>query len=83
MDKREYVKKAKQTRKHRCHWPDCEKQVPPAMWGCGKHWFKLPKKLRDQVWKTYVPGQEERVDPSEAYMKVAYEIQDWVKENAK
>jgi len=24
--------------------------VPPKMWGCKKHWFKLPKSLRDKIW---------------------------------
>lgn len=48
-----YVLSQKQTRKHHCQWPGCEKQVPPAMWGCSAHWFKLPKRLRDAIWRTY------------------------------
>jgi hypothetical protein len=38
---------------HTCHWPGCNKEVPPAMWGCAHHWFALPKTLRDKVWAAY------------------------------
>jgi hypothetical protein len=60
---------------HTCHWPGCETPVPPKMWGCSKHWFRLPAGLRAKVWKTYVPGQEITKTPSEAYMIVALEVQ--------
>lgn len=63
--------------KHICHFPTCRTSVPPAMWGCKKHWFKLPKRLRDKVWATYRPGQEITKDPSPAYLKVADEVQEW------
>jgi len=62
---------------HSCHWPDCEIQVPPAMWGCAKHWYMLPKKLREQIWRLYVPGQEITKTPSEAYVLAAREVQEW------
>ena len=29
--KADYVRSAKQTRRHTCHWPGCRRQVPPAM----------------------------------------------------
>ena len=69
--KREYVKRQPQTRSHRCHWTGCDKQVPPAMWGCKAHWFRLPKRLRDAIWASYQPGQEVRMDPSSAYLDAA------------
>jgi CDP-diacylglycerol pyrophosphatase len=81
--KAEYVKKQTQFRKHHCHWPECQEQVPPAMWGCKKHWFMLPKNLRDRVWATYRPGQEKDMRPSEAYLKVAEEVQKWIAEHLK
>lgn len=52
------------------------------MWGCKSHWFKLPKSLRDKVWAAYVPGQEDRMDPSDEYLAVAHEVQEWIKANA-
>ena len=77
-EKVSHVKRAKQSRDHTCHWPGCGKQVPPAMWGCKQHWFKLPKYLRDRVWATYRAGQEETSTPSKAYTHVAREVQDWI-----
>lgn len=74
-----YVRSQNQTRDHTCHWPGCGIQVPPAVWGCKEHWFKLPKVLRDQIWLTYSPGQEKTLSPSKDYLKVADRVQDWIK----
>lgn len=63
---------------HRCHWPTCNKPVPPSMWGCKSHWFKLPKSLRDRIWATYRPGQENTKDPSSAYIEAATAVQAWI-----
>ena len=30
-----------------CHWPGCERQIPPHYWACAEHWAALPKRLRD------------------------------------
>jgi len=76
--KRDYVRRQAQTRNHGCHWPGCDRKVPPAMWGCKPHWFRLPKHLRDRIWCAYVPGQERRMDPSDEYLAVAQEVQDWI-----
>ena len=78
QDKVAYVKSQKQTRRHHCHWPGCEKQVPPAMWGCSQHWFKLPKALRDKIWRSYKPGQEVSLTPSPEYLEAAKEVQAWI-----
>ena len=77
-EKADYVRHAGQTRRHTCHWPGCDKQVPPAMWGCKKHWFALPKMLRAKIWRAYQPGQEDRLDPSAEYLEVAKEVQAWI-----
>lgn len=82
-EKAEYVKSQKQTRNHTCHYPGCNKQVPPAMWGCAPHWFKLPLSLRNKVWAAYVPGQEKTMSPSDDYIKVAKEVEEWCVANAK
>ena len=76
--KKNYACTRKQTRAHSCHWPGCRSQVPPALWGCKRHWLELPKSLRDKVWALYVPGQEERMDPSDAYINLMYEIDEWI-----
>lgn len=80
MDKKQYVKSQGQTRFHTCHWPKCDKQIPPAMWGCKLHWIKLPMWLRDKIWEAYKPGQEVRMDPSDEYMDVMTEVDNWIRE---
>lgn len=77
--KGDYVKRQIQTRNHICHWPGCNKQVPPAMWGCPKHWFMLPRRIRDMIWVAYVPGQETNMTPTRAYIEAAKEAQRWIK----
>lgn len=81
MNKAAYVLRARQTRNHTCHWPGCGKQVPPAMWGCSRHWFMLPKRLRDAIWKAYKPGQENlNPVPSQEYLKVAADVRRHIEE---
>ena len=79
QSKADYVKSQTQTRKHHCHWPGCETQVPPAMWGCKKHWFRLPQYLRNKIWATYRPGQEVTMTPSVAYLQAAEQVQEWIR----
>jgi hypothetical protein len=81
MNKADYVKSQPQTREHKCHWPGCTKQVPPAMWGCKRHWFSLPWNLRNKIWRAYRPGQEIDMNPSKQYLDIAEEIREWIKEN--
>lgn len=80
-DKVAYVKTQGQNRHHTCHWPGCKEQCPPAMWGCKKHWFKLPAKLRNKIWAAYVVGQEKLATPTRWYIEIAREAQKWIKEN--
>ena len=42
---------------HTCHATDCPKGVPPEMFMCRTHWFSLPKRMRDAIWRTYRAGQ--------------------------
>jgi hypothetical protein len=76
-----HVLAAKQTRRHKCHWPGCPRQVPPAMWGCKEHWMKLPQSLRTEVWRTYRPLQEDDMHPSLEYVEVMKKIQQWIRVN--
>jgi hypothetical protein len=76
-----HVKRAKardEARGHRCHWPDCPRLVPPAMWGCTPHWFALPKDLRDRIWAAYRRGQEDTKAPSREYVEAARAVQEWI-----
>lgn len=77
-EKTAHVKAAKQTRDHCCHWPGCTKRVKPAFWGCFEHWHMLPKRIRNKIWNTYRPGQEEDGDPSREYILAAEDAQEWI-----
>jgi hypothetical protein len=84
-DKADYVRaKIKEGRpgNHGCHWPGCEAKVPAAQWGCRAHWYRLPPTLRQKIWATFRPGQEETKTPSREYVAVANEVQTWIRENA-
>jgi len=81
QEKADYVRGEGQDRVHYCHWPGCGKQVPPAMWGCKEHWFKIPRELRDEIWNTFRPGQEKNGTPSTAYVEAAKKVQAWIKEH--
>lgn len=80
-DKVDYVKAQAVTGSHTCHWPGCTAQVAPAMWGCKAHWFKLPRALRNMIWKAFQPGQEIDKTPSPEYLAAADQVQLWIAEN--
>lgn len=77
-EKAAYVKDAKVSGGHTCHWPGCTTEVKPAFWGCKTHWYALPTDLRNKIWMAYVPGQEKSKTPSEQYLAVAREVQEWI-----
>lgn len=82
-EKVRHVLQARQTRRHSCHWPNCPKQVKPAVWGCYPHWMRLPKYLRDAIWAAYKPGQEDSMDVSDSYLEAAEAVQNWIREHEK
>lgn len=63
---------------HTCHARSCKTAVPPKMFMCKKHWYMLPKEMRDLVWALYRPGQEVSKDPSREYLEHAQACIDWV-----
>lgn len=69
--------------KHHCHWPGCNTEVPPKLWGCREHWFQLPQSIRARIWATYRPGQEIAKNPSEAYLDAADAAQRWIHERGR
>ncbi|MDP2214752.1 hypothetical protein [Phenylobacterium sp.] len=76
--KADYVARQLQTRSHHCHWPGCDAQVPPAKWGCKRHWFALPPQIRAKIWNAFRPGQEVDQRPSRQYVEAAREAQSWI-----
>lgn len=59
------------TPEHRCHARGCTVATKPEMLMCRRHWFMVPKPLRDRVWATYRPGQCDDKDPSAAWLDAA------------
>lgn len=80
-EKKDHVRRAGQTRDHHCHWPGCDKQVPPAKWGCYEHWMRLPKAMRDRIWAAYRIGQERNGTPSLEYIEAARAAQQWIRDH--
>lgn len=66
---------------HHCHWPGCDKKVPPAMWGCKYHWRLIPVFLQRKIWAEYRAGQEISKTPSRGYVSAAQEVQAWIRDN--
>lgn len=56
---------------HVCHARQCMTPVDPKMLMCKRHWYMVPKELRDKVWATYRSGQEVTKDPSMEYLDAA------------
>ena len=82
QDKVDYVlSQNKIVKSHTCHWPNCPKLVPPAMWGCHTHWYMLPKNIRDEIWRTYEIGQEITKTPSDEYLAIAEKAEEWILKN--
>jgi hypothetical protein len=48
------------------------------MFMCRRHWFALPKPLRDRIWQTYRSGQEDDKQPSHAYCEAATQAVTWL-----
>jgi len=58
---------------HHCHATDCKIGVPPEMFMCRKHWFSLPKNMKDKIWAAYRVGQCDDMNPSLEYCLIAKE----------
>lgn len=57
--------------RHTCHAIGCSVDVPEKHLMCMRHWFMVPKNIREQVWATYRPGQEKEKNPTQAWMSGA------------
>lgn len=55
--------------KHGCRWVGCSRMVPLNMWSCRQHWYRLPAKIRNGIWASYRPGQEDDLNPSPGWIE--------------
>ena len=56
---------------HTCHATGCTAHIPPKMFLCRRHWYTLPKLLRDRIWAAYRPGQCDDWRISQEYANAA------------
>ena len=56
---------------HHCHATGCRVAVPPEMFMCRRHWFALPAAMRNDIYRTYRPGQCDDWHISHAYANAA------------
>lgn len=56
---------------HHCHVTACTVPVLPTMFACKKHWYMVPKPIRDRIWDNYRDGQCDDMNPSKAYCEAA------------
>jgi hypothetical protein len=41
---------------HGCPGPDCQRVVGNGQLACRRHWYQVPKPLRDRVWAAWKDG---------------------------
>ncbi len=64
---------------HLCHAKRCPVPVPRNALMCLRHWRMVPKNLQRDVWRVYLPGQEQGTAPvTDEYLKAARAAIDWV-----
>jgi hypothetical protein len=55
---------------HTCPGPDCGRIVSNGQLACRRHWYQVPKPLRDRVWAAWRDGEgaltREHMDAVEA-----------------
>lgn len=47
---------------HRCPGPDCGRIVAWYAVACRRHWYQVPKPLRDRVWAAWGDGEGANTD---------------------
>ncbi|MBL9125907.1 MAG: hypothetical protein JNG90_19855 [Planctomycetaceae bacterium] len=62
--------------KHVCPVARCSVLVPNRLLMCPRHWSLVPHRLKREVWKHYVPGQEDTGYQTEAYNAAACAARD-------
>jgi CDP-diacylglycerol pyrophosphatase len=62
---------------HKCGWPTCHAKLPAHLWGCRKHWFRLPLAIRNQIYNAYRVGQNV-LTASDDYRAADEAAQKWI-----
>lgn len=64
--------------RHKCHASGCEVETQPKLFMCLRHWRRLPRSMRDEIWFAYRPGQEIDKRPSAEYLVAARAAIEWM-----
>lgn len=51
--------------KRTCRAPGCTAQVAPSKGMCRRHWFQVPKPIRDSIWHWYRRYRDKSISPEE------------------
>lgn len=68
---------------HTCHWPGCEAEVAPSMWGCKPHWTRLPQSIKQEILEHYRAGQDVDKRPTVDYLRAARNAVAWAANQTK
>lgn len=66
---------------HDCHAIACKRSIPPEMLMCRGHWYKVPKGMQAEVWRTYRDGQCDDWNITKEYAaaaKAAITVGEWL-----
>lgn len=67
----------------KCNAYLCDNKIDSKYFMCTKHWRMVPWPLQRELWNNYRPGQENDMQISAEYMRVAHIIINRVAESEK
>jgi hypothetical protein len=56
---------------HRCPGPGCDAQVPYEMLACRRHWYQVPRAIRNAIYHAWADGAGSGSDEHLAAMDAA------------
>lgn len=60
---------------HTCPRPECDLDVSDDMFACRPDWYALPKIIRDEIWGTWLGGDEA------SHLAAMADAVEWYREN--
>lgn len=64
---------------HVCHAKGCDTPVPRRLLMCPRHWRMVPRVMQREIWRLYVPGQEnDRTKVTADYLAFTRKVIDFV-----
>lgn len=60
---------SKRENTHYCKAPGCKQKVDNCFLMCHKHWYMVPREIRNEIWRTYQPMSWGDLDLFERYVR--------------